>query len=62
MIAIHATSLTHQDADGVVGLDGAGGSVLVVGALGDAREDGGHRVDPDLWVGLQELDHLNGRE
>ena len=41
-----------------MGLDGARGAVLVVGALGDAREDGGHRVDPDLGVRLQELDHL----
>ena len=66
--AIHATfktSLdqthfigTHEDADSVVGLDCARGSVLEVGALGHAGEDGGHRVDPDLGVGLQELDHL----
>ena len=41
-----------------MGLDCARGSVLEVGALGDAGEDGGHRVDPDLGVGLQELDHL----
>ena len=44
-----------------MGLDGAGGAVLVVGALGDAREDGGHRVDPDLGVRLQELDHLKSQ-
>ena len=49
---------THEDADGVVRLDRARGTVLVVGALGHAREDGGHRVDPDLGVGLQELHNL----
>ena len=49
---------THEDADGVVGLDRARGTVLEVGALGHAGEDGRHRVDPHLGVRLQELDNL----
>ena len=37
-ISIHVC--THENADCVVGLDCARGSVLEVGALGHAREDG----------------------
>ena len=43
-----------QHADGVVDLQRAGGAVLEEAALGDAREDHGHRVDALLGVGLQE--------
>ena len=37
-----------EDADRVVGLHGAGGSELVEGALGHAREHRRHRIIPSL--------------
>ena len=48
----------RQDAEGVVLLHLAGRAELVESALGHAREDVDHRVDPLLLIALRERDHV----
>ena len=49
----------REDTEGVVGLEGAGGTELLEGALGDPGEDAGHGVEAILGVLLHHARHLD---